>query len=279
MRKHGQKESVSIWRPRAVSGLELMRATFFSQNFSRHYHEGYAFGVIEDGALGFDYLGRRVVAGPGEINLCVPGEAHNGFAAGGQGWRYRMFYLDAGLMQTAASELAGRAQPPPFFTMGVIRDPELAGAVHGLHCCLEDEHGCRLEQESRLWWLLARLIIRHGEGRLSHRNISRSHPAVRQAREYIEDHHADNLSLADLCRLTNLSRFHLLRLFAAEVGLPPHTYLTQVRVRRAAELLARGRAIADAALEAGFTDQSHLNRWFKRILGVTPGAYRNIVQD
>jgi AraC-like DNA-binding protein len=70
----------------------------------------------------------------------------------------------------------------------------------------------------------------------------------------------------------------LIRLFGDATGIPPHAYLRQVRVKRAKALLARGDSIANVAQATGFNDQSHLNRWFKRLLGITPGQYRNSVQ-
>ena len=73
--------------------------------------------------------------------------------------------------------------------------------------------------------------------------------------------------------MAGLSPFHLARLFAGAYGLPPHKYLEGLRVDRARALLAAGRPLAEVALAAGFASQSHLNRSFKRILGITPRAY------
>ena len=68
--------------------------------------------------------------------------------------------------------------------------------------------------------------------------------------------------------------YALIRAFRAETGLPPHVYLNQLRVRQARRLLDRGVPPARAAAEAGFADQAHLTRHFKRIVGVPPGAYQ-----
>ena len=82
-----------------------------------------------------------------------------------------------------------------------------------------------------------------------------------------------NMSLDDLAMITGLSRFHLLRVFRAATGLPPHTYFNHMRLRRAKRLLFDGASIADAAAATGFADQSHLNRHFKAMWGVSPGAF------
>lgn len=72
-----------------------------------------------------------------------------------------------------------------------------------------------------------------------------------------------------------LDKFWLSRAFRDEVGLPPHAYLTQLRVLRAKELLAAGVRPSEVAPQVGFYDQSQLHRHFRRIVGTTPGKYRS----
>jgi AraC-like DNA-binding protein len=86
-------------------------------------------------------------------------------------------------------------------------------------------------------------------------------------------------ALAELAADAGLSRYQLLRAFRAEVGMPPYAWLAQHRVARARLLLEQGHRPATAATLTGFADQAHLTRWFRRVVGVTPGAYRNGVQD
>jgi AraC-like DNA-binding protein len=81
-------------------------------------------------------------------------------------------------------------------------------------------------------------------------------------------------SLTELAALSGVSRFQLLRGFAREVGTTPHAYLVQRRVRLVRRLLTAGRSPADAAVLAGFADQSHMTRAFVRQFGITPGRYR-----
>jgi len=64
------------------------------------------------------------------------------------------------------------------------------------------------------------------------------------------------------------------RSFTRELGLPPHAYLVQVRLRKAAQLIRQGISLIEVAFETGFVDQSHLNRHFIKTYGVTPGTYR-----
>jgi AraC-like DNA-binding protein len=92
-------------------------------------------------------------------------------------------------------------------------------------------------------------------------------------RHYLEAHYMDNPSLETLAQIAGLSPFHFVRVFRQATGLPPHTYLTQLRINRAKAQLQAGDPIADVAAATGFSDQSHLTRRFKRIVGVTPGQF------
>ncbi len=82
--------------------------------------------------------------------------------------------------------------------------------------------------------------------------------ALRQVRKLLEDRHADAISLSSLKELAGISKFHLLRQFKAVYGLPPHAYLSQVRVRRASALILAGNDLADTAAAVGFVDQAHM---------------------
>ncbi len=92
-------------------------------------------------------------------------------------------------------------------------------------------------------------------------------------RDYLEAHLADRVTLADLARATGLTDYAVLRGFRRATGIPPHRYLTQLRVRRAGELLSAGHSPVMVARAVGFADQSHLTRHFRRLVGVTPGTY------
>ncbi|MCP4688199.1 MAG: AraC family transcriptional regulator, partial [Desulfobacterales bacterium] len=259
--------------------LDLMRARYVSQVFSRHFHEGFAVGVIESGALGFNYMGENLVAPPGAINLAVPGEAHTGHAMDESGWLYRMFYFDVDLLQKVASEMADRPEGIPFFTSGVIHDDALARCVRRLHVSLENNAVSGMETETRILEVLGGLLLRHAADPPAVRAVGNEAGPVKRAIDYINDNYSRTISLDELSGVAHLSPFHLIRVFANETGLTPHAYVTQIRIHRAMSRLAGSHSLSRIALETGFSDQSHLTRRFKRIVGVTPGQYRNFVQD
>src|SRR5262249_54973914 len=101
----------------------------------------------------------------------------------------------------------------------------------------------------------------------------RAPEAVRRARAFLHDALADKITLDDLAEHAGLHKFHLVRAFRSEVGLPPYEFLTYIRVSRARELLRRGVLVAEAAQAVGFCDESQLHRHFRRIVGLPPGVY------
>ncbi|GAA5526609.1 AraC family transcriptional regulator [Herpetosiphon gulosus] len=121
---------------------------------------------------------------------------------------------------------------------------------------------------------MAQLIIRHAQSKPALTAQQRHPKAVTTIREYLAVHYADSISLEQLAQLVNLSPFHTLRMFRQATGLPPHGYLVQLRINQAKQLLHTQLPLAEVAVQTGFSDQSHLNRHFKRVLGVTPLQYR-----
>jgi AraC-like DNA-binding protein len=90
---------------------------------------------------------------------------------------------------------------------------------------------------------------------------------------HFEKQHPNGASLAELASILGLTPCHVSRAFRRAMGLPPHAYLSRVRVAHACALLERGVSLAAVTHETGFFDQSHFSRTFKRIVGVPPGKY------
>jgi AraC-like DNA-binding protein len=92
-------------------------------------------------------------------------------------------------------------------------------------------------------------------------------------RDYLRAHLGEQVTTAQLARLSGLTEWHLIRAFHREFGLPPHAYHTRLRLASAGELLSQGLGVSTAAYECGFADQSHLSRKFKEVYGLTPAAW------
>ena len=267
-----QPESARHWRHPAVAGVDLLRARYVDHVYTRHTHEGYAIGVILDGVEEFRYRGGLHRAKAGAVVLVNPDEVHDGHAGIRDGWAYRMTYPDVPVLADIAAELGG-PRGLVSFPEPVVYDAAVLGAFVAAHRAAE-QGGDPLAASSLLRVAYGRLLRHHALPGPDPRRSSGNRNAVAAARETLHVRAADPPTLEELASAVGMSPFALLRAFRAELGLPPHAYLNQLRVRRAKRLLDAGRPPADVAALVGFADQAHLSRHFKRIYGVPPGAYR-----
>jgi AraC-like DNA-binding protein len=99
--------------------------------------------------------------------------------------------------------------------------------------------------------------------------------ALQRVQQYIDAHLHESISVQTLADTAGLSMYHFARAFKRSEGLSPHDYLVQRRVHYTQKLLAESEmSLAEIALAAGFSDQSHFARRFREHVGVTPSRYR-----
>jgi len=266
-----EAERARFWRHPAVPEVDLLKARYVTHRFSRHVHDGYAIGVIIAGVEEFDYRGSTHRAGAGEVVLVNPDAAHTGQAGTAGGWAYRMLYPSVAAVGEIATEL-GLTYGTPHFPEQVVRDPAVAALMDRAHQATE--RGDDLTASTMTRTLFARLLTRHATPRPAVELAPEGARAVRAALDVLHERLVDPPTLEDLARVVGARPFPLLRAFKEATGLPPHAYLNSLRVRRARHLLRSGVRPARVAAEVGFTDQAHLSRHFKRVVGVPPAAYQ-----
>jgi len=141
----------------------------------------------------------------------------------------------------------------------------------------------RMLVETSSLLLAARLAHTHSETELIRRPISSRHRLhdgrLRRVLAYIEEHLAEDITVADLANVACLSIFHFARAFAATMGVPPHRYVSQRRLESAKVMIATGRAsLSEIALDCQFSSESSFTRAFRRAIGMTPAAYRRTLR-
>jgi AraC-like DNA-binding protein len=104
--------------------------------------------------------------------------------------------------------------------------------------------------------------------------IGREDRAVKLARDFLTDRLDVSVHLTDIASAAGLPPYRLFRAFNRATGMTPHGFQRQARVRYAMDLIKSGQALAEVAAATGFTDQAHLTRHFRRMMGVTPGSYK-----
>jgi AraC family transcriptional regulator len=218
----------------------------------------------------------RTLIGPGRF--CVtPGDAAAHWQHSGNP-EILQLYVRQSVFERAAEEMfGGTAALVPRFA---IVDPLLEQlAIAVLDALRDGRADDRLYVETVAQLMAVHLARAHSSrGSVGQRHESPdglSSARVRRLLDYIEQHLGEDLSLESLAAEVNLSPLYLVRAFRSAVGQSPHQYVVARRVEHARRLLA-GTAlpIAEISLASGFSSQSHLSSWFRRLVGVSPAAYR-----
>ncbi|WP_238015462.1 AraC family transcriptional regulator [Dactylosporangium sp. AC04546] len=256
-------ELVTAWRPTVPGVTEVFHAHFVDHAYPLHVHDAWTLLIVDDGAIRFD-LDRhpRGAAGATYVSILPPNVPHDGRAATDHGFRKRVVYLEPDVLDP---HLAGAAVDHPGFD-----DPLLRRRIHQLHEALRP--GDDLEAESRLALIRGRLQA-HLDRHFSDLAVPLPRRLAEGLRDLLDARTAEGITLREAGSLLDSHPGHLVRAFTATFGLPPHQYLVSRRIEHARHLLLSGVRPAEAAALAGFHDQAHLHRHFKRHLGVTPGAY------
>lgn len=254
--------------PFPLAQIDPMSATT-ARSFPRHTHDQYGIGMVDAGGHA-SWSGRgQVEAGPGSFICVNPGEVHDGQAIGRQVRSWRMLYFEPTLMEQTRRDILEDANTFLTFAAPVFADDSMRRSFDTVFAYASAAPRETMACETAVLNLVARLGV---HSTCSNDN-QQSTACIRRARSRIDDDPAAPLTLVDLAKEVDLSRYQLIRGFARELGLPPHAYILQRRIALARRLIRSGRALAEVAAMAGFYDQSHLTRCFVRQFGVTPSRY------
>jgi AraC family transcriptional regulator len=220
---------------------------------------------------------RRVTSSPGRFSLLGQGFAQNPVAWSGT---REMLYVAIGAEQL--KRFMNHDSDLPCFNIEpqyAVSDPHVVALV--LHMRDEIQAGCptgKLYGEALSMALAARLraLYSRDTASVSRYRLGLSPMQIRRVREYIRKNLASNIGLVELAHQVNLSPHYFAMLFKHALGIPPHRYVLQERIREAQRKLAVGRmSISELALNLGFSDQSHFSRAFRKVTGTTPKRYQS----
>ena len=248
------------------TGIERLEARFLGQAFSPHRHDTYAIGVTLSGVQTFRYRGARRVCLPSQCHVLHPDEIHDGSAGTVEGFSYRIVYIDPSLVQHA---LGGKALP--FVSDPIVEGCVFQGALPRALWRLEEP----IEDVARIEIVTAVADFLDRASTLSVQKQGRSLHLVSlvRVRDLIVANPARRLSIAALEGVSGLDRWTLARQFRAAFGTCPSHFRTMRQLDEARRMIRGGRPLSEAALDAGFADQSHMSRMFKRAYGFTPGKW------
>lgn len=255
--------------------LEAYRFEGIVQPFPNHFHEYYVIGFVEDGERCLSCKNQEYIIQKGNIILFNPGDNHACVQNGDGTLDYRGFNISKETMLDFAGEVTGIRELPGF-SQNVIFDEEANCYLRPLHE-LVMKGSCEFGKEETLLLLLSLLIQKYGQPFES--CIPECSGEIEKACAFMEQHYADRIYLAQICRCAGLSKSTLLRAFTKAKGITPYRYLENIRISEAKKLLEKGAAPVEAALQTGFSDQSHFTNYFNSFIGLAPGIYRDIFME
>lgn len=261
-----------IWRPSGLDA-EFLRGNFIKYKYEYHSHDTACLALITRGAIAIRMRGKELVARRGDVYAIDPDEPHAGTALDAGGWSLRTMYVDTATLFRTLTD--GDASLKSLVLRGpIIRDRQLAKTFSRLHKCSEDNVS-PLAQEGTAIEFAQHLFRSHVEIDMPASRVGNESSSVSKAKELMTTRVGENFSLAEIASATGLPPYRLYRAFQREVGMTPHEFQRQARIRFATSLIRRGEPLAEIAAASGFTDQAHLTRSFSCRLAVTPGVYRD----
>jgi len=251
--------------------VQCVYGTNVTNEFSRHIHNGFSIGIVLKGERVIARNGAESIIPAYSVFVINPGEPH---ACKSRYKKHSYFTIcvDTQYAIAIASQMSEKPEDLPYFANTLIHDTELSSTIQQL-LSLAENTGSPLENESVLFSLLSTLILRHGNKPPKLCRTGSHVDAINRACEFMETHYDENISLKQLSSVARLSPFYFQRLFLKNRGISPHEFLVHFRIKIARKLLDEGKDIAGVALDTGFADQSHFNRSFRQVVGVTPGIY------
>lgn len=257
-------------RPTHLRGVRSVDAVS-THRFDKHCHDEFGLGILVSGAQQSASGIGAVEARAGDVITVNYGEVHDGAPLGDQPRRWRMLYFEPELLKERFLKDGALPSIEQFeFVAPVVHNPALFRDVLELTHLLnlpQCEEG-KQQVEELFLSIFGELNKAGGLG--SNSDDAGDLDAVVR---FMERNLYDKLSLHDIANVVGLSPYQLIRACKKVYGLTPHRLLVQKRLDAARRLISSGAPLAEAAIDVGFADQSHMTRLFRRKYGLTPNAF------
>lgn len=260
-----------------IHDIRLVHGNNVTHRFPRHIHHSVVFGIVTRGQRAMEIRRETVIVSAGECFILNAGEPHICEMSAEYEHEYWALSVKPEVLQFIAENMPAAQEGEPYFPQPLIQDQKLFRMMQEF--AVEVQYGDEpLVKESLFLDIATRCLTHHGRLSPADREDVPCQHTIRAAREYLDQHFEQHISLEKLAGIAHVSPFYLNRIFRQEVGLPPYEYLVHVRLQHAQQLLNEGKTIAETAYLTGFSDQSHLTRFFKRHVGISPGEYTRSCQ-
>jgi len=260
-----------LWKPIEHEGVILSKTVFNNSGFDKHIHEEFAIGVISQGEMNGFIDGTTKSINKKSIMTINPDTAHSNNAYNQNMYSQSAVNVHPSFLSTLLKENFGSKQV--YFKTGLLDNESLSNEFISLMSFFENNELTIIDYECRLVEVINKILLANTCVQ-EQKSLSKHDMAINKAKEFMQDNISMNITLDDIAKELDLSKFHFLRLFKKQTHFSPHVYLMLVRLERAKSLLQEGKSIVDTTYTCGFADQSHLNKHFNAYVGLTPKTYQ-----
>jgi AraC-like DNA-binding protein len=266
-------DDIRLWRDASLPGrLELLRASVTNHRYPAHQHDEFVIAAFVRGAQRHRISSHSGIAHAGCVMVIAPGEVHTGEGAEvDRVWEYCAFYPSLETMADIAEGVIG-GRAVSFGAEPLIRDRVLASHLLAAHRVAELSQD-PLEKQSAVMEAFALLIRRYGQIAGQWRSPPPRDADISRALDLMNARYQEKLTVNEIAAAVGLSEYHFMRTFRMKTGMTLHGFVTQLRLRRAKDLLEDGVTPAEAAVAVGFFDQSHFTHTFRTHYGLTPKRF------
>lgn len=233
--------------------------------FQKHFHSTYTIGITHDGFFKSFIQNKSSISYKQSTRIINPYEIHYGDS---KSWKYTNFYPSISLLEEIHEQIFFEKKVP-LFTEHIIEDKILYKLLWNLFNSVYIKSSY-MNIETNLIETLSYIVKNYTSDKKNANNFPVQKEKIINTLEYIHDNIEYTISLDNLAKNVNLSKYHFLRIFKEHIGLTPHQYIIMNRVNKAKELIIKGESLSMASLYTGFNDQSHFIKNFRKIYGYSP---------
>lgn len=266
-----------IWGSNLVPDLGAIWARDHTHDYPPHIHDCVEMIWVHAGCANFICRGMSHQLAAGDVCLIAPNELHHTRVTPGKRCTFTIVHVPSNLYWPVVHDIARKNIYSDLVPLRVVRANAFSLPLAALLEILVHSTDTA-EIRAQLIRLVEEALIAPRRCLTSQLERTYWHPAVIYARETMAAAMEEPVNIQDIARQVGLNVRYFISLFKEGTGLSPHQYQIALRVERARNLIqARTPSLCEVAVSAGFSDQSHLNRHFKRSYGYTPGGFRQLL--
>ncbi|CAI3116514.1 Bifunctional transcriptional activator/DNA repair enzyme Ada [Acinetobacter calcoaceticus] len=268
-------QDFEFWQDGRMPYVETRRSCFSRTCYKSHSHPTFSIGAIDEGNSVFQSsFGTEQKISAGTLVIVPAHIEHSCNPLPDQAWSYQMLHLDISWLNQWYAEFQkeGFDLNLPQHRPLIIKDENLYQAFSDMNETLFDSQKLILEKEQSLIYCLTQLLLPH----FILEEIQKTQYLYESFLDLIHIIKSSErfISLEELAQQVGLSRYAIIRLFKANVGLTPHAFQINLKINQARAQLKQGIPLAELAVNLGFSDQSHFHKAFKAHTGITPRQFQ-----